>query len=112
MHETRTILAIDLTSYREAIAAALAEMRPDVEIYQVGEEELDREVRRLLPDVVICSRLTELVKSRIPVWVELYPDCASQSTVCVRGTRMEFDDMQLSDIVSVIDQADRLAHLS
>ncbi|MGB3635237.1 MAG: hypothetical protein WA982_14440, partial [Rubrobacteraceae bacterium] len=74
------ILAVDLTSYREAIAVVLGELRPDIEIYGVEEEELDREVRRLLPDMVVCSRLTDLVESRIPIWIELYPDCEPEST--------------------------------
>lgn len=111
MHTTRIIVAIDLTSYRQAISEVVGELRPGIEIYEVEELDLDREVRRLLPDVVICSRLTELVESRIPVWVELYPDCEMESTVCIRGTQMEFDDIELSDIVSVVDQSDHLAHL-
>ena len=112
MNPTRIILAIELTSYREAFALALQSLRPDVRIFQAEENELDREVRRLLPDMVVCSRLTKLVEDRIPIWVELYPDCGPRSVVCIRGTRLEIEDMQLSDLLSVVDQTSYLAHSS
>jgi hypothetical protein len=30
-------------------------------------------ILRLVPDVVICSEVTEVVRENVPVWVELYP---------------------------------------
>lgn len=111
MHTTRIILAIGLTSYREALAQVLQELRPNIEVFEAEEMDLDREVRRLLPDMVVCSKLTKLVEDRIPVWIELYPGCESKSVVCIRETRMEIEDIQLPDVLSTVDQASPLAHL-
>lgn len=99
------LVAIGLTSYREAIAAALREMCPGIEVFEGEAEDLDLGVRRLLPDVVVCSESTKLVRDRIPVWIELYPGCASHSFVSIRGEDAVVEDMQLSDIVSAAKQA-------
>ncbi len=109
MGNTRVLVASDLKSYKEAVAAVLRELRPDVEVFEAGAWYLDLEVRRLLPDVVITSHLTELVEDRIPVWVELYPDCEPHAMINVRGRRTTKEDVQLADLLSVIDRVDRAA---
>jgi hypothetical protein len=109
MNGVRVLVASDLRSYREAVAAVLRELRPEAEVFEVEAEILDLEVRRLLPDMVVTSKLTRLVESRIPFWVELYPDCESHSVVSVRGRRWRVEDIQITDLVSVIDRVGRVA---
>lgn len=111
MGDTRVLVASDLSSYKEAVAAVLRELRPDVEIFEVEVAYLGLEVRRLLPDMVITSQLTELVEDRIPVWVELYPDCEPHAVINVRGQREKVDDLQLTDLLSVIDRIGRMAEI-
>lgn len=109
MNVKRILVAHELTCYREAIAGALRDMRPDVEVYETEVARLDREVRWLLPDMVVSSKVTDLVESRIPVWVELYQDCEPASVVSVRGERFSVEDMQLSDLALLIDHVDHPA---
>ena len=104
MNGTRILVTCELKSYREAIAAAFRVLRPDIEVFEAEEEDLDRELGRLAPDLVLCSRLTARVKDSVSSWVELYPGCGSQSFVSLRGERSTFEEIQLSDLLSIVDK--------
>ena len=62
-------------SYREVIAVALHELRLHIAVIIVAPEDLDGAVvqRRPRPQLVQCSRLTEVVETRGLAWVLLYP---------------------------------------
>ena len=107
MRDTRVVVATELQSYRQALAAAFRELRPGVEVFEVEEDDLDREVERLGPDLVVCSRLTSRIEDSAPSWVELYPNHGALSVVSVLGKRSTIREIQLSDLLSVIDRAER-----
>ena len=104
MNSVRILVACEFKSYREAIAAAFRVLRPDVEVFEADEEDLDREVVRLSPELVVCSRLTTRVSANVHSWVELYPRCGSQSFVSVQGDRSTIEEIQLSDLLSILDE--------
>ena len=108
MDVTRILVANDPTSYREAIAAALRELRPNVEVLETEAGDLNREVNRSRPGLVLCSRVTEPVKNLVPNWLELYPDQGSRSVVSIVGELSSFDDIELSDLLSFVDQTEGL----
>lgn len=101
MGARRIIVANELTSYRQAIATTIRELRPGVEVFEADPDVLDGEVARLGPDLVICSRVTCMVEQRATNWVELYPNCKSYSTFCVGGERRALEEVQLSDLLSL-----------
>ena len=101
MDARRILVANELTSYRETIAVVIRELHPNVEVFEVEAEKLDREVARLRPDLVICSRVTQLVSDVVANWVELYPDCEPFSTLYIGGERTALEDVQLSDLLSL-----------
>ena len=101
MDARRILVANELTSYRETIAVVIRDLHPNVEVFEVEAERLDREVAHLRPDLVICSRVTPLVRDMVPNWVELYPDCEPFSTLCIGGERRAMEDVQLSDLLSL-----------
>ncbi len=107
MSRTRVLVASELQSYRQALAAAFRELRPGVEVFEVEEDDLDREVERLGPDLVVCSRLTSRIEDRAPSWVELYPNHEAHSVVSVLGERSTVQEIQLSDLLSIIDRTER-----
>ena len=110
MNGARILVACELRSYREAIASAFRVLRPGVEVFEVEEEDLDREVGRLDPDLVVCSRLTARVENHAPNWVELYPDYGPRSVVSVRGERSTIEEIQLSDLLSIVDKTRKPVH--
>ena len=97
----RILVANELTSYRQSIAIVIGELHPNVEVLEVHPETLDREVARVGPDLVICSRVTAVVMERAANWIELYPECRPFSTFCIGGERRAIEDVQLSDLLSV-----------
>ena len=66
--------------------------------------ELEDRVMHLAPDMVIFSEATGVVRDRVPVWVELYPGYVLESVIGVGGERSTIEEIQLSDLLSVIDR--------
>ena len=104
MRVKRVLMANELASYRQTIALVLREMRPEVEVIETDSGALNQQVLRLSPDLVICSRVTPVVRERVPNWVELYPGCEPVSTICIDGDCSTVDDPQLSDLVALVDR--------
>src|SRR5918999_3287539 len=105
----RVMVANEPRSYRETIACVLAELRPKVEVLTVEPRDLERELLRVLPQLVVCSRVTRLINREAPVWIELYPDLASsESVVSIDGQRITYPDIDLEAVLSIVDEAERL----
>ena len=107
--KARVLLANETRSYREAMAEAIRLLRPGVEVTTVEPVELDRSIRQLVPDMVVCSEATDTVKASVPVWVELYPQHGARSFANIGGKREEYDEIQLPNLLSIIDRAEGLA---
>ncbi len=105
MNAIRLVLvANELASYRESIAAVMRISLPCVEVLEAASADLNREVLRLRPELVICSRVTSLVEDRVPNWIELHPECRPFSTFCLDGERSIKEQVYLSDLLSVVDR--------
>jgi hypothetical protein len=102
-------MANEPRAYREGIAAVIGQLRPEVEVKTVEPGDLDSSIERLSPDMVICSKATEALKDGVRVWVELYPDNDALSVAYIGGRRMEYAEIQLSDLLSIVDKAEELA---
>jgi len=101
----RVLLANEPRAYRESIAAVFRQLRPGMLVKVVDPEALESSVAVFEPDVVICSRATDTVRERVPVWVELYPEQAAHSVVGEGGRRTEFAEIQLPDLLGILDRA-------
>ena len=109
MSKVRVLMANEPRSYREAIALALEAARPYAEVLTAEPEALDDEVKRLGPRLVICSRVTAFVQAEVPVWVELYSDHESNSTVSFGGKRSTVVGMDLEDLIHVFERTRSIA---
>jgi hypothetical protein len=107
----RVLMANELRSYREAIAQVMRRLRPDVEVYETEPDEMNQEITRLRPNLVVCSRVTPVVESCVPVWIELYPACQECSVVSIRGETMTVQDIELADLLTLLDQTRSLPAL-
>ena len=100
----RALIANEPAIYREVICAALKELRPDIEIFTSEPDDLEGEFLRLLPQLVVCSRPTNLVEREAPAWVELYPGGASHAVVKnFDGSRRTIPDMDFDTLLSILD---------
>jgi hypothetical protein len=106
----RVLLVNEPRSYREAIATAVRALGPaGVEVFLAEAEDLEREVNRLAPDLVVCSRLSEAVEERVLSWVELYPGHGSKSRIGVGPERTTVEEIELPELLSVVERAGKLA---
>ncbi len=65
------LVAIDPLMYRQVIAHCIRKHRPCVELRVSDPEKLDGEVQRFAPDLVVCNRVTAVVRASARSWVEL-----------------------------------------
>jgi hypothetical protein len=100
----KVIVANELRYYRQILARAIEVARPDVEVMVVPPALLKTEVRRLEPDLVVCSCARPAVEAGTRAWIELYPDHGPVSVVCVEGLRSSIQTMELDDIFRFIDR--------
>jgi site-specific recombinase len=101
MGARRILVANELASYRQTLAIVLRELRPHVEVFETTSEDLEGEISRLRPDLVICSRVTFALRQRVANWVELYPECKPYSTFYIDGQHRAKQDVQLSDLLEL-----------
>jgi hypothetical protein len=104
----RVMVAHSLVAYRETICAALKELRPHLEVFTTDPKDLDAEFRRLSPQLVVCSRVTEFVEREALAWIKLYPDQASEVVVSLDGEKTTYPDVDLETLLSIVEEAERL----
>lgn len=104
---TRVIISCELESYQQALACAFREMRPDVRVLEARPWDLDRLVLRVSPAFVVCSHSTTMVREHAPGWVRLYIDFGPTSMVCIDGKLSMIDDLELPQLASILEQAER-----
>jgi len=94
--------------YREVISAALRERRPGLEVFTADPEDLEGEFLRLMPQLVVCSRLTKRVEHEAPVWIELYPGGASHAVVGnPDGSRTLLPGLDFDTLLTILDGIQR-----
>ena len=108
----RVMVTHSMVSYREVISFALERLRPHVETVTVEPENLDREFMSLSPQLVVCSRVTDIVERGALGWIELYPEQASESVVSLCGEWTIYPDMDLDTLLSVLDETRRLYEIT
>ena len=109
-HVFRVLFANEPRSYREAIAAVVRDLSPaGAEVFLAEPEELECEVHRLAPDLLICSRMSEALEDRVSSWVELYTGHGPMSRVCIEGKRTTVEGIELPDLLEIVELAEKLA---
>jgi hypothetical protein len=101
---TCVIVANEPRAYREALAAALHELRPHIEVICIEPDDLEGTVCAHSPRLVLCSRLTEAVERCSDAWILLYPDRENRAVISVAGRRTVVPNVELSQLLSAIDK--------
>ena len=99
--------------YMEAVAAAVREFRPDVEVAVADSRSLEAEVERFDPQLVITgSPAPENSVGEQLARIELSPDTAQPSKFQVGERRWESTNPTLGEILSIVDETKRLLRTS
>jgi hypothetical protein len=95
--------------YMEAMAAAIREFRPDVEVALVDGEELETEVERFDPQLVICSPpIPENPVDDRLARIELSPEPEQASRFRVGDRHWESTNPTLGEILPIVEETKRL----
>ena len=107
---TRVLVAYDdeYRAYREVIAAGIAVLRPHVAVATSTPNELERELERFAPQVVVCGRPGNVDTGDRPAWVELPLEPERRAKVRVGERRWESPYLLLEGLLAIIDEAEQL----
>ena len=97
-------------AYREAIALALGELRPNLEVRQAPLAEVGRELRGFDPHVVVCSETGDGRPGGRGAWVQVLTNDEGDerpAQLCLEGERWNTEDPTLRDILDVLDEVQR-----
>jgi hypothetical protein len=110
-HEDRTkiLVAVEPRAYRTVIGRAIQILRPHLEVTIVELDDLPAEVARLDPALVISSQPKPATSDGGPAWVEFRPYDEVSAKVCIGGRRAQLYEPSLEDLLSVVDEAERLS---
>src|SRR5919112_5991807 len=110
-HCIRVLLAYEdeYRAYREVISAGIQIVRPHVEVEISSLEALGESIERFDPHLVICSQPNTVDPGGRPAWVELPPDPERLAEICLDGERSEVINPALDELLSVVDETERLA---
>lgn len=94
--------------YREVIARAIRDMRPDLEVYSGALSELEHELASIDPHVVVCSRPNGPYPGSRGAWVEIPTEDGANderlAQICLDGERWKTEGPPLREILEIIDQ--------
>lgn len=100
-------LEVEYWTYMEAMAAAIREFRPDVEVVAIsrGSKDLESETKRLEPQLVICSPpVPENPVAKRLALIELSPDSAQPTNFRVGERHWQSANPTLGEILSLVDE--------
>ena len=98
--------------YREAIARALGELRPGLEVRTAPLAKIGDALRGFDPHVVVCSRPNGEHPSGRGAWVQVPTDDGAiyeerPARLCLEGERWDTEGPTLEEILGVIDETSR-----
>ncbi len=110
MPDIRILLGNEPRAYREVLASAFLALRPDLDLLTVESSDLDREIARLAPQLVICTHLSESTRAIVPDWIVLYPDGASLAIASIGGEQTTSNDFSFDTLLTLIDRVEQIVN--
>lgn len=106
----RVLVAFEVgyRSYRDTIAAAVSELRPQAEVTVAGPVSLRAEVARVSPHLVISSQPGTPDPARTTAWVRLPHEPNLAGEIRLGGRCIEARDVGLMDLLDVFDEVEAL----
>jgi hypothetical protein len=97
------------SSYSRVIARAIRELRAGLDVRSSVLEELERELVRFDPHVVVCSRANGTHPSTRGAWVQIPSDDGLEdderlARICLDGEHWRTDGPPLSELLEVLDE--------
>ncbi len=107
---TRVLVAFDdeHRAYREVIAAGIGLLRPHTEVSTATPAEIEGEIGRFDPQVVVCGVPGRTDPGGVPAWVELPVEPQRPARIRVGGSRRTSVNLDLEGLLAIVDEAEEL----
>ncbi len=106
----RILITVSPLMYRESLALAIYQHRPDFEVRITLPEDSHEEVGRFDPHVLVRADndgFDPLLLERIPCWVEVMYSDHMNARIALDGSIEEISDMPIDDLLRVVDEAEQ-----
>ena len=105
MPNPSVLVALEPGTYRDAIAAALALLRPGTGVIAVDPAHIAAALLAHHPVLVFLSDPAPAVEAEVPAWVLLHPSGANRAIATLGSAREEIDQPRLADLLALLDRA-------
>src|ERR671916_233363 len=95
-------------SYGEAMVGAVRAGRPGLEVALAHLRELEAELERFDPHLVVCGRPNTFEPGGRAAWVLLSDDPDKPSEVCIDGRHRRLENPGLEEMLEIIDETEEL----
>ena len=95
-------------SYGEAMVGAVGARRPDLEVALAHLQELEAELERHDPHLVVCGRPNTFDPGERAAWVLLSDEPSEPSEVCIDGQHRRLENPGLEEMLEIIDETEGL----
>lgn len=95
-------------AYRGVVAAGIQILRPRADVSTSTPAELEGEIRRFDPQVVVCVAPSPADTGERPAWVELALQPGRAAKVRVGARRRELPHPMLEDLLRIVDETEEL----
>ena len=95
-------------AYRGVIAAGIRILRPRADVATSTPDELEGEIARFAPRVVVCSQQGVTDPGDVPAWVELPVQPGRPAKIRVGGSRWTSVNLELEGLLAIVDEAEEL----
>ena len=95
-------------SYGQTLAGAIRGLRPVVETAVVQVHELEAEVGRFDPHLVVCNRPNTIDPGGRLAWLRLSDEPEEPSEFCLAGRRWGAENPGLDEVLAFIEETEKL----
>jgi hypothetical protein len=95
-------------AYGEALEGAIRGRRPNAEVSLVQARELESEVARFDPHLVVSGKPNVVDPGGRAAWVRLSEEPEEPSEVCVGGRRRGTQNPGMGELLAVVDETEEL----
>ena len=110
MGEPRVLIAYEEShrSYGETMMAAIRGLRPGVEVAVVQVRELEAELGRFDPHLVVCNRPNTVDPGGRAAWARLSDEPDEPSEFCLGGRRRGLENPGFEELLAFVDETEEL----
>ena len=112
MSTFRILVGNDPAFYRDTMSTVVQTLRPQLDVTEVEPTDLDNEVLRRRPHLVVCSELSGVVESLPFAWVLIYPAGANVAIISIGGRQRTIPCVVFDDVLAAIDRAVEMVSVS